>query len=244
LNLRRAGGLSVSQLGVTVPDTAGDQFEILSDISARFELGQITAIVGPSGSGKTTLLHCAAGITVPSSGEVRCGDVIVSGLAESARDAWRRRTCGMVFQDFRLIDELTVLENVTTPALFDHFRVPPPLRERALKLLEEFGLPDSSVPTSRLSRGERQRVAIVRALLFDPPLVLADEPTASLDRQNSALVAETLEFLAGQGKAVICVTHDDLLASRAHQVISLKAGKVDASAMDARLTGSRAEYVS
>ena len=225
-------GLSVFHLGVSFRDATGDQFDALSGITAQFKPGQVTAIVGPSGSGKTTLLHCIAGILVPSSGEIRHSDVIVSSLGESARDAWRRHNCGMVFQDFRLIDELTVLENVTTPALFGHYRVPPILRERARTLIRDFGLSERSVPTSRLSRGERQRVAIARALLMDPTIILADEPTASLDRANAASVAGTLEALAGQGKAVVCVTHDDLLASRAHEVISLKAGRMGPPAVD------------
>ncbi len=227
--------LSVFHLGVSFRDATGDRFDALSGITAQFKPGQVTAIVGPSGSGKTTLLHCIAGILVPSSGEIRHGGVTVSSLGESARDAWRRHNCGMVFQDFRLIDELTVLQNVTTPALFGHYRVPSTLHERARTLIHDFGLLERSVPTSRLSRGERQRVAIARALLMDPTIILADEPTASLDRANAASVAGTLEALAGQGKAVICVTHDDVLASRAHEVISLKAGRIGPPAMDSFL---------
>lgn len=225
-------GLSVFELGVSFCDATGDRFNALSGITAQFKPGQVTAIVGPSGSGKTTLLHCIAGILVPSSGVIRHDGVIVSSLGESARDAWRRHNCGMVFQDFRLIDELTVLENVTTPAMFGHYRVPPILRERTRTLIRDFGLPERSVPTSRLSRGERQRVALARALLMDPAIILADEPTASLDRANAASVAGTLEALATQGKAVVCVTHDDLLVSRAHEVISLKAGRMGPPAVD------------
>ena len=225
-------GLSVFELRVSFCDATGDRFNALSGITAQFNPGQITAIVGPSGSGKTTLLHCIAGILVPSSGEIRHGGVIVSSLGESARDAWRRHNCGMVFQDFRLIDELTVLENVTTPALFGHYRVPSNLRERARKLIRDFGLPERSVPASRLSRGERQRVAIARALLMDPAIILADEPSASLDRANAGSGATARKALAAQGKAVVCVTHDGLLVSQAHELISLKAGRIGPPAVD------------
>jgi len=207
---------------------AGNRFEALSNITAHFEPGQMTVIAGPSGSGKTTLLHCMAGILVPNSGEVRQNGVVISSLAESARDAWRRRNCGMVFQDFRLVEELTLLENVTLPALFGHYRVHASTRQRAISLLQEFGLSARSVSTSRLSRGERQRVAIARALLMDPPIILADEPTASLDRENAMSVAEILAVLAARGKTVVCVTHDDLLASRANEVINLKTGTIAA----------------
>jgi putative ABC transport system ATP-binding protein len=166
---------------------------------------------------------------VPSVGEVRHGDVIVSRLGERARDAWRRKTCGLIFQDFRLIDELSVLNNIITPALFSNYRVPRNLRRRGSTLLRNLGLPERSISTSKLSRGERQRVAIARALFLDPPIILADEPTASLDRENAELVAESLYHLASQGKTVVCVTHDELLASQAHQQISLRTGSIDTS---------------
>jgi putative ABC transport system ATP-binding protein len=221
-----AAELEAKRLDVQFRDVTGETFKVLSEVSAQFRSGQLTAVVGPSGSGKTTLLHCLAGIQQPTSGEVCFGNVAISQLSENARDAWRQRTCGMVFQDFRLIGELSVIYNVLTPALFNHFRIPGELRERASSLLQELGVPLRSPAASRLSRGERQRVAIARALLMNPAIVLADEPTASLDRINAASIAETLQGIAAQGKIVICVTHDDLLASRADQVIHLDSGQV------------------
>jgi putative ABC transport system ATP-binding protein len=218
--------LEVQGLDVEFRDVTGDPFKVLSDVTAKFRGGQLIAIVGPSGSGKTTLLHCLAGIQQPISGEVRFDHVVISQLSERARDAWRQRTCGMVFQDFRLIGELSVVNNVLTPALFNHFNVPRDLRQRASSLLQELGVPLRSHMASRLSRGERQRVAIARALLMDPKIILADEPTASLDRGNAASIAETLQSIAAQGKIVVCVTHDDLLASRAHCIVHLENGRV------------------
>jgi putative ABC transport system ATP-binding protein len=142
----------------------------------------------------------------------------------------------MIFQDFRLIGELSVIHNVLTPALFSHFRVPGDLRQRASSLLQELGVPRRSPAASRLSRGERQRVAIARALLLNPTIILADEPTASLDRANAASIAETLQGIAAQGKIVVCVTHDDLLASCADQVIHLDSGRVVTPSAQAQLT--------
>ncbi len=230
-----AAELEAQRLDVRFQDVTDEPFEVLSEVSARFHSGQLTAIRGPSGSGKTTLLHCLAGIQQPTSGEVRFGGIAISQLSERARDAWRQRTCGMVFQDFRLIGELSVIHNVLTPALFSHFRVPGDLRQRASSLLQELGVPRRSPAASRLSRGERQRVAIARALLLNPAIILADEPTASLDRANAASVAETLQGIAAQGKIVVCVTHDDLLASCADQVIHLDSGRVVTPSAQAQL---------
>ena len=229
-----AAELEARRLGVQFHDVTGEPLEVLSEVSALFHSGQLTAIVGASGSGKTTLLHCLAGIQQPTSGEVRFGGAAISEFSERARDAWRQRTCGMVFQDFRLIGELSVIDNVLTPALFNHFRVPGRLRNRSLLLLQELGVPIRSPAASRLSRGERQRVAIARALLMNPAIILADEPTASLDRVNAASIAEILRGIAAKGKTVVCVTHDDLLASRADQVIHLDGGRVIAPSVQAQ----------
>jgi putative ABC transport system ATP-binding protein len=204
----------------------GEVVEALSEISERFEPGSLAVILGPSGSGKSTLLHCLAGIMAPAGGQVRFGGTIVSGLAEAARDAWRLGHCGLVFQDFRLLDELDALGNVLLPARFARLRLPSALRERAMRLLDGFGVPRRSGTAAGLSRGERQRVALARALLLDPPIILADEPTASLDRANADTIAAELHRLARTGKIVICATHDERLAERAEHTIVLEAGRV------------------
>ncbi|MGF6230998.1 putative ABC transport system ATP-binding protein [Inquilinus ginsengisoli] len=205
-------------------DRTGAPIEALRSVSARFPAGRLTVVVGPSGSGKTTLIHTLAGIVRPAEGEVGFGGTVVSGLAEGARDAWRRRQCGLVFQQFRLVEELGALANVTLPALFSRSRLDPALRARARELLARFEVPDRAVPASRLSRGEQQRVALARALLLDPPIILADEPTASLDAENGERVATALAELAGAGKIVVCATHDPALAARAAAVLTLRAG--------------------
>jgi putative ABC transport system ATP-binding protein len=203
----------------------GEVVEALADLSERFEPGSLAVILGPSGSGKSTLLHCLAGIMAPASGQVRFGDTIVSSLTEAARDAWRLRHCGLVFQDFRLLDELDALGNVLLPARFARLRLPSALRERAVRLLDSFGVPRRSGTAAGLSRGERQRVALARALLLDPPIILADEPTASLDRANAEMIAEALRALSESGKIVICATHDERLAERADHALALLAGR-------------------
>ena len=204
----------------------GEIVEALADISERFEPGSLAAILGPSGSGKSTLLHCLAGIMATANGQVRFGGTIVSALTEGARDAWRLHHCGLVFQDFRLLDELDALGNVLLPARFARLRLPSALRERAMRLLDSFGVPRRSGTAAGLSRGERQRVALARALLLDPPIILADEPTASLDRANAETIAAALHALSKNGKIVICATHDERLAERADRAVVLEAGRV------------------
>lgn len=218
--------LAARALRVNFSDAGADAIHALDDVSAQFRPGVLTAIIGPSGSGKSTLLHALAGIVLPQQGEVVCDSTVVSGLRESERDAWRLRHCGMVFQDFRLIDELDVLGNTLLPAQFHHARLPQGVRLRAEQLLERFDVPRRSGPVARLSRGEQQRVALARALLLDPPLILADEPTASLDGENGKRIVLELQALARSGKTVVVVTHDDKLVSVADTVVALKGGRV------------------
>lgn len=222
--------LAARGLRVNFSDAGADAIHALDDVSAQFAPGQLTAIVGPSGSGKSTLLHALAGIVLPQQGEVACGATLVSRLPERQRDAWRLACCGMVFQDFRLIDELDALGNILLPAQFHHVRLPDGVRARADQLLDRFEVPRRAGPVARLSRGEQQRVALARALLLDPPLVLADEPTASLDAGNGRRIAGELKALAQSGKTVVVVTHDDKVVALADRVLALKAGRLQSAA--------------
>jgi len=219
-------GLGARAVHAFFPDAGGVPIRALHDVSARFLPGQLTAIVGPSGSGKSTLLHALAGIVVPQQGEIVFGQTVVSSLGERQRDAWRLAHCGMVFQDFRLIDELDALANTLLPAQFQRARLPAVLRERARELLALFDVPLRAGPVARLSRGEQQRVALARALLLDPPVILADEPTASLDPDNGQRIADELRAMAQAGKTVVTVTHDDKLVALAGQVLRMKSGQV------------------
>ena len=199
---------------------------VLDIPSLRIHAGGFVALTGPSGSGKTTLLHTLAGILKPRSGTVRWNEVIVSALGESASDRWRLRHCGLVFQDFHLIEQLSPIKNVLLPATFSSFVISAELKGRATTLLKGLGVPDAARSVTTLSRGERQRVAIARALLFNPPVVLADEPTASLDQAAAESVGGTLAGLAFEGRTVLVVTHDPALIARADHVIRLERGRI------------------
>ena len=218
--------LAAHALRLSFSDSGATEIHALDDLSARFAAGEITVIAGPSGSGKSTLLHALAGIVLPQQGEVTYGATVVNQLREPQRDAWRLKHCGMVFQDFRLIDELDALGNTVLPAQFQSVRLPDGMRARAEGLLERFDLPHRAGPVALLSRGEQQRVALARALLLDPPLILADEPTASLDAQNGQRIAEAFKALAREGKTVVVVSHDDQVVAIADRVLRLKAGQL------------------
>jgi len=218
--------LAADSVSASFADAGGIAIQALQNVSARYAPGQLTAIVGPSGSGKTTLLHALAGIVVPQQGRILFGDVELNRLSEGRRDAWRLAHCGMVFQDFRLIDELDALANVLLPAQFSRLHLPAALRLRGIELLARFELSLRAGPVARLSRGEQQRVALARALLLDPPILLADEPTASLDADNGQRIAAALQTIAQQGKTVVTVTHDERLSALADQLLTMKSGRV------------------
>ena len=188
------------------------------------ESGETVAVVGPSGSGKTTLLNLIAGITVPERGQVQAGDVPISALDDGARRAHRIAHIGLVFQEFELLEYLTVLDNVLLP-----YRVNPALRleggvrDRARALARDVGIGDKlKRHVDRLSHGERQRVAVCRALVTGPQLLLADEPTGNLDPANRDRVLEMLfDYAAREAATLLVVTHDHELLRRFDRVIDM-----------------------
>jgi len=188
--------------------------------------GTAVAFTGPSGSGKTTLLHVIAGILRPTSGTVTWDETELTKFGEARLDRWRQKHVGLIFQDFHLIEQLSPLANVLLPATFSSFATPQAVRQRGLKLLEDLGVPTATRSVTKLSRGERQRVAVARALLFDPPILLADEPTASLDEQSSINVTEVLASVAAAGRTAILVSHDPILVQRCARVIRLEHGLI------------------
>ena len=194
-----------------------------------FELagGSAIAIEGPSGAGKTSLLHALAGLERPVQGTVRWGEVSVWSLGRAARDRWRRLALGLVFQDIHLVDGLSAIDNVTLPLLFDHVRVPESSRERGVALLGQLGIATPGRAVTVMSRGERQRVALARALLRRPALILADEPTASLDRRSADEVAALMMAAAAASGATLVVTsHDPAVLERAPVRWRLDAGQL------------------
>ena len=197
----------------------GDRvIEVLRGLDLQLEAGQSMAITGPSGSGKSTLLNILAGILTADSGtaQLQLGDqrFALHSASERERTAMRRSYIGYVYQFFNLVPTLTVLENVRLPGRLNKRR---DLDARAQSLLEEFGLGERlQVFPEVLSGGEQQRVAVARALLLSPPLILADEPTGNLDAANSVHVADLLFNSARElGLSVVVATHSEAVAARA-----------------------------
>jgi putative ABC transport system ATP-binding protein len=190
--------------------------------------GELVVLLGPSGSGKTTLLACLAGILTPAAGEIRVGDVDVTKLRGAALARYRRETVGVIFQAFNLIPSLTARENVMAPMRLARMRAGK-ARRRAADLLSMVGLEHRMHHRPRaLSGGQQQRVAIARALAHEPPLVLADEPTAYLDHVQVEETARMLRRLASPGRLVIVATHDQRLIPLADRVIELTPTTADA----------------
>jgi len=204
----------------------GQRRSILTGLGLELRAGEVLAVVGPSGSGKSTLLNLVAGTLVADAGEVLLttprGRFDLCALDDGGRAALRRREIGYVFQFFNLVPTLTVRENVLLPLELNGLMH---LAERSLERVASLGL------TSRLdafpdvlSGGERQRAAIARALVHEPPLVLADEPTGNLDRHRADQVAELLwQEVRDAGAALLVATHDASVAARADQVLELAA---------------------
>lgn len=202
---------------------SGQPADLLRVDALTVRHGQTLGIRGASGAGKSTLLHCLAGIEPVDAGSIRWGDQAIDALTPERLTRWRAQRLGLVFQDFHLVEGLSALGNILLPASFDGWRVAPVLRQRAGELLERVGAPDR--PAELLSRGERQRVAVARALLFKPGVILADEPTASLDPANRAVIADLLLDLVREHQAtLIVVSHEAHLLSRLDRQLELRGG--------------------
>lgn len=187
--------------------------------------GERVAVIGPSGSGKTTLLDLVSGIRVPGAGSVSVDGVAVSGLRDAERRAFRLRRIGLVFQDFELLDYLTVLNNILHPyRISDALRLDGAARARARALAEAAAIGDKlGRRPGALSRGERQRTAICRALIAAPGLVLADEATGALDPDTKIRVLELLfERVAAEGATLLAVTHDSDILGRFDRVVDFR----------------------
>ena len=214
-------GLSVRDLTVAY-SSGGYEVRPIDKLSVDVESGKLAVLLGPSGCGKTSLLSALAGILSPRDGSICVGDVDVTALRGKALTSYRRRTVGVMFQAFNLVPSLTALENVQLPLRAAHV----PARQarlRATQLLEHFDLGDRmSHRPSELSGGQQQRVAIARAVVHDPPLILADEPTAHLDYIQVEGVLKLLREVAVPGRVVVVATHDERLLALADQVVELR----------------------
>jgi len=200
----------------------------LDGVSLTVAEGDKLAIMGPSGSGKSTLLSILGCLDRPTSGEYLLDGEPVSSLDDDRLSLLRNRHIGFVFQSFHLLPHLTVAENVETPLLYGH--VPPhEWRPRALAVLARVGLAERATHRpSELSGGEAQRAAIARALVTEPRLLLADEPSGNLDSVTGEEIARLLDELHAEGRTIILVTHNEALARQAERMIRLRDGRVEA----------------
>jgi putative ABC transport system ATP-binding protein len=193
----------------------------IDGMSLEADDGQLVLLLGPSGSGKTTLLSCLAGILTPTRGRISVGGHRLTTAGATDMERYRRDVVGIVFQGFNLIPSLSARENVAVPMRLAGVRGNE-LRSRADELLQTVGLADRMTHRpGQLSGGQQQRVAIARALALNPPVLLADEPTAHLDHVQVEVVITLLRRLAGPGRTVIVATHDDRMIPLADQVIEM-----------------------
>ena len=199
----------------------------LDAIDLDVEAGRITAIMGPSGCGKSTLLNLIGALDRPTSGEIVMDGTRVDRLSESAAARFRRAKVGFVFQFFHLLEDLTVRENVAVPAILAG-RPRADADARADEMLAQLGLSNHARKfPATLSGGERQRLAIARAIINDPAVLLADEPTGALDRRNGEAALAILEDLNRRGQTILLVTHDEHLAAQvAHRTVRLVDGVI------------------
>ncbi|MGX1773220.1 ABC transporter ATP-binding protein [Nocardia brasiliensis] len=213
--------------GVTKEYRVGGQsVRALDGIDLRIETGEFTSIIGPSGSGKSTLLHLLGALDTPDTGSIRFQGNEIGALDDERQSEFRRHRVGFVFQFFNLLPTMSAWENVAIPKLLDGTGLRK-AKPRALELLDRVGLRERAEHRpAELSGGQMQRVAVARALIMDPPLILADEPTGNLDSKTGAAILELLGELAGSGNSVVMVTHDMGAVAYCDRVVTLRDGRI------------------
>jgi putative ABC transport system ATP-binding protein len=197
----------------------------LDDISFTVNKGEFVAIIGPSGSGKSTLLHLLGGVDKPTSGTVHIDNTNIYGLNETNLAIFRRRQIGLIYQFYNLIPVLDVEENITLPLLLDQRKVD---KEHFERIVETLGLEKRlrHLP-NELSGGQQQRVSIGRAMITNPAIILADEPTGNLDRKTSEEIMELLKISNKiYNQTLVVITHDESIALQADRIIAIEDGKI------------------
>jgi lipoprotein-releasing system ATP-binding protein len=210
---------------------------VLRGVTMGVEAGEFVALVGPSGSGKSTLLSILGTLLTPTRGTLRIAGTSALGLGELALARVRNRRLGFVFQFHHLLQDFTALENVLMPVYGAHSSIDASFLDRARRLLDRVGLSQRmTFRTAKLSGGQKQRVAVARALIMQPSIVLADEPTGNLDRENSDAVMTLLrEFSRDERTAFLISTHDEAVAHQCDRILAMADGRVGVAGANARV---------
>jgi putative ABC transport system ATP-binding protein len=215
-------------------ETPAGPLNVVRGINIDINKGDFVALIGPSGSGKTTFLNMLTAIDTPTSGEIAIGGVNITQAKQRKLTKWRSRNVGIVFQFFQLLPTLTVADNVIVPMDFGKVYKAKQRRERAVKLLDYFGIKDQADKTpDMLSGGQQQRVALARALANNPSLIIGDEPTGNLDRMSAANVFNYFHELSQNGTTVIIVTHDREMVRNVPKILEIRDGTIGATTVEA-----------
>jgi lipoprotein-releasing system ATP-binding protein len=227
---RRSTLLTGENIWKEFPTGKNQTLQVLKGVDIEIRRGEFVVIVGPSGSGKSTLLHILGGLDRPTEGSVKLGEQTVSALSEEKLAAFRNKSLGFIFQFHHLLPEFSAIENVCMPALIAG-KTMKAATPRANILLEQVGLSERvHHKPNELSGGEQQRVAVARALMNNPQLVLADEPSGNLDEENGLNLHRLLVHLSEEfGMTFVVATHNYDLTRRAHRILRLSEGKLNAA---------------
>ena len=207
------------------------EYQALKGVSLEIKEGEFVSIIGPSGSGKSTLMHLIGLLDKPTKGEIFVNGKNITSLTDDQLSTLRNEFVGFVFQQFNLIPKLTVLENILLPTIYARKKLNYDPKKKALDLIKKFGLggKEYSYP-NKISGGQQQRVAILRALIMEPKLILADEPTGNLDSKTGVEIMNLLKTLnEKEGITVVLVTHEADIASYGKRMIKIKDGKITKS---------------
>lgn len=204
------------------------KFYALKNVNLEIKKGEFVSIVGPSGSGKSTLMHLIGLLDTPTTGDIFIEDKNIKNLNDDNLSSLRNEFVGFVFQQFNLIPKLTVLENILLPSVYSRKKINYDPKEKALSLIKKFGLSgkENAYP-NKISGGQQQRTAIIRALIMEPKLILADEPTGNLDSKTGVEIMNLIKKLNKEEKiTVVVVTHDLNIASYGKRIIKIKDGQI------------------